>query len=332
MKAMQLTKPGGLENLIRVDADVPEPQAEQVRVRWHATSLNYHDYLVAVGGIPVEDSRVPMSDGAGVIDAVGENVTQWQTDDRVMSLFFPDWLDGEASAASTSTVSGENTDGFAQEYSCVSQHSLTTIPDGYTFAEAASLPCAALTAWRGLIVEGGLKAGDKVLVEGSGGVSIFGLQLAKAAGATVYATTSSDEKAARLKELGAHAVINYKEDERWGRTINKITGGVDHVLDVGGPSTLPQSIEAIGYGGKISLLGVLGGRDATIVLPKVFFKHASLHGIAVGSRRMQEDMVSAIDVAGFKPVLDQSFALENLADAFRYQETGKHFGKIVLEY
>ena len=194
------------------------------------------------------------------------------------------------------------------------------------------MPCAALTAWRGLVVEGGLKAGDKVLVEGSGGVSIFGLQLAKAAGATVYATTSSDEKASRLKELGADAVINYKEDERWGRTIHKMTGGVDHVLDVGGPSTLPQSIEAIGYGGKISLLGVLGGRDATIVLPKVFFKHASLHGIAVGSRRMQEDMVSALNVASFRPVLDQSFALENLADAFRYQETGQHFGKIVIEY
>ena len=332
MKAMQLKKPGGLENLISVDADVPEPQADEVRVRWHATSLNYHDYLVAVGGIPVEDCRVPMSDGAGVIDAVGENVTRWQAGDKVMSLFFPDWLDGGASAATTSAVSGENTDGFAQEFSCVSQHSLTTIPEGYSFSEAASLPCAALTAWRGLVVEGGLKAGDKVLVEGSGGVSIFGLQLAKAAGATVYATTSSDEKASRLKELGADAVINYKEDERWGRTIHKMTGGVDHVLDVGGPSTLPQSIEAIGYGGKISLLGVLGGRDATIVLPKVFFKHASLHGIAVGSRRMQEDMVSALNVASFRPVLDQSFALENLADAFRYQETGQHFGKIVIEY
>lgn len=332
MKAMQINKPGGLDNLNSVESDIPEPQADQVRVRWHATSLNYHDYLVAAGAIPVDDGRVPMSDGAGVIDAVGENVTQWQTGDKVMSLFFPEWIDGEPSAATTSTIAGENTDGFAQEYSCVSQQSLTTIPDEYSFAQAASLPCAALTAWRGLIVEGGLKAGDKVLVEGSGGVSIFALQLAKAAGATVYATTSSDEKAARLKELGADAVLNYKEDERWGRTINKMTGGVDHVLDVGGPSTLPQSIEAIGYGGKISLLGVLGGRDATIVLPKVFFKHASMHGIAVGSRRMQEDMVSAINVAGFKPVLDKSFALENLADAFRHQETGKHFGKIVVEY
>ncbi len=332
MKAMQIKKSGGLDNLTLVDVDPSEPKADEVRVRWHATSLNYHDYLVAAGAIPVDDDRVPMSDGAGVIEAVGENVTQWQTGDKVMSLFFPDWLDGEATAVGTSMIAGENIDGFAQEYSCVSEQSLTAIPDGYTFAEAASLPCAALTAWRGLIVEGGLKAGDKVLVEGSGGVSIFGLQLAKAAGATVYATTSSDEKASRLKELGADSVINYKEDECWGRTINKMTGGVDHVLDVGGPSTLPQSIEAIGYGGRISLLGVLGGRDATIVLPKVFFKHAYLHGIAVGSRRMQQEMVSAIDVAGFKPVLDQGFALENLADAFRYQETGQHFGKIVVEY
>ncbi len=332
MKSVQIKKPGGLDNLIVVESDMPSPKPGEVRVRWHASSLNYHDYLIAIGGIPVDEGRVPMSDGAGVIDAVGEGVKQWQVGDNVMSLFFPNWIDGDASANFTSAISGENIDGYAQEYSCLSQTSLTTIPEGYSFAEAATLPCAAVTAWRGLVEEGGLKAGDSVLVEGSGGVSIFALQIAKAAGAIVYATTSSDDKSERLKELGAEHVVNYKEDERWGKTIHKMSGGIDHALDVGGPSTLAQSIEAIGYGGKISLLGVLGGIEASIVLPKLFFKHASMNGIAVGSRRVQEDMVKAINVSGFKPIVDKSFALDDLAGAFRHQGSGKHFGKIVVEY
>ncbi|NND83467.1 MAG: NAD(P)-dependent alcohol dehydrogenase [Gammaproteobacteria bacterium] len=332
MQVLTIATPGGLENILNNEVDPPTPGAGEVLVRWKATSLNYHDYLVAAGGIPVADGRVPMSDGAGVIEALGDGVSEWEVGDKVMSLFFPDWLDGDASAANTAAVTGDSVDGFAREFSCEKAVSLTSIPKSYTFAEAATLPCAALTAWRGLVVEGNLKAGDTVLIQGSGGMSVFGLQIAKAAGAYVYATTSSDKKAERLQALGADHVINYKEDEKWGKTIAKLSGGVDHILDVGGPSTLEHSVEAVGFGGKISLIGVLGGRKGEFVLPKMFFKHASMNGIAVGSRAMQQDLVRAIDVAEFKPVIDRSFALTELADAFRHQESGAHFGKIVLEY
>lgn len=332
MKSIQIAQPGGFDNLAIVESATPSPAAGQVLVRWHATSLNFHDYLVAKGGIPVADKRIPMSDGAGEIAAVGEGVTEWQEGDKVMSLFFPNWIDGNATIPKMMSIAGETVDGFATEYSLQSAQSLTRIPNGYSFAEAATLPCAALTAWRGLVVEGQLKAGDTVLVEGTGGMSIFALQIAKAAGAYVYATTSSDDKAERLTALGADQVINYKTDENWGRTIYKQSDGIDHVLDVGGSSTIKQSIEAVAVNGKITLIGILGGREASMVMPKLFFKQAHLNGIAVGSRVMQEDMVNAIDVAGWKPIIDKQFALEELADAFTYQESGQHFGKIVLEY
>ena len=332
MKKILIKQAGGLENLTLAEGDKVEPQAGQVRVRWRATSLNYHDYLVACGAIPVTEGRVPMSDGAGEIDAIGEGVKQWEVGDKVMSLFFPDWLDGRASATKTKAISGESVDGYAIEYSCVSSDALTAIPNNYSYAEAATLPCAALTAWRGLVPVGNIKAGDSVLIQGSGGMSLFALQFAKAVGAYVYATTSSEEKSERLLAFGADQVVNYKSDEKWGRTIAKLSGGVDHVLDVGGPSTLDQAVDAVGYGGQVTLIGILGGRKAEVVLPKLFFKHASLNGIAVGSRAMQEDMVNAINISKMKPILDKFFALEQLADAFEYQLSGAHIGKIVIEY
>jgi len=195
------------------------------------------------------------------------------------------------------------------------------------------LPCAALTAWRGLVSEGGLKAGDTVLVEGTGGMSIFGLQIAKAAGAYVYATSSSDEKLEKLKALGADHVVNYKTDENWGASIAKHSGGgVDHVLDAGGDATMKHSIAAAKMGGNISLIGVLGGFSTEIILPIVFGKHLRLTGIAVGSGQQQLDMIAAIDASGLQPVIDKSFSLENLADAFAYQQSGAHFGKITVVY
>jgi len=220
------------------------------------------------------------------------------------------------------------------EMSCVSEEAVTRMPNGYSYAEAATLPCAALTAWRGLVPEGKMKAGDTVLIEGTGGMSMFGLQFAKATGASVIATTSSEEKAERLKGMGAEAVINYKTDTRWGKTIFTMTdGGVDHVLDVGGGSTMKQSIEAARIGGSVIAIGILGnGRKGEVTWPKLFFKHIKLHGIAVGNRQMQEDMVAAIDANGIKPLVDRSFKFDELAAAFRYQESGQHFGKIVVEW
>ena len=333
MKSIQING-GGLDKLKILESPSPTPGTGEILVRWHATSLNFHDYLVAVGGIPVPLERIPMSDGAGEVISVGAGVLNWQVGDKVMSMFFPNWIDGRPTMGKTRFISGETVDGFITEESCVSAASVTRIPAGYTYAQAATLPCAALTAWRGLMAEGNLQAGDKVLIEGTGGMSIFALQLAKMAGAKVYATTSSAEKAERLKSMGAEAVVNYREDERWGKTIFKMTdGGVDHVLDVGGGSTMVNSIEAAGIGASVISIGILGGgRKGSITFPKLFFKHLRLTGIAVGSRLMQEKMVAAIEISGIKPIIDKSFAFDELADAFRYQETGQHFGKIVLEW
>ena len=332
MKAIEVNG-GGLDKLKVMDRPKPTPQAGQVTVRWHATSLNFHDYLVAIGGIPVPAERIPMSDGAGEIIALGEGVTSWNIGDKVMSLFFPNWIDGPATYRKMKAISGETVDGFITEMSCISANSLTRIPKGYSFAEAATLPCAALTAWRGLVTEGQMKSGDTVLIEGTGGMSIAALQIAKAGGATIIATTSSPEKAERLKEMGATNVINYREDQKWGKTIFRLTGGgVDHVLDVGGGSTMNQSIEAARIGGSIISIGILGDRKGEITFPKLFFKQLTLKGIAVDSKSSQDDMIKAINQSGYKPILDKSFAFDQLADAFRYQESGKHFGKIVLEW
>ena len=231
-------------------------------------------------------------------------------------------------------LSGEFVDGFMVEKSCVPAFGVTRIPAGYSYAEAATLPCAALTAWRALMVEGNLQMGDKVLIQGSGGMSIFALQFAKAAGARIFATTSSPEKAERLKSMGAEAVVNYKEDERWGKTIAQLSrAGVDHVLDVGGGSTFRNSIEAATIGGHIASIGILGnGRKGEITFPKLFFKHLKITGLAVGSKIMQEQMIDAIEVNQIKPIIDKSFAFDQLAEAFKYQASGAHFGKIVLEY
>ena len=333
MKSVVIGSTPGLDHLEIREAGSPVPKSHEVKVRWHATSLNYHDYLVALGGIPVPAGRIPMSDGAGEIIELGSDVHNWKVGDKVMSLFFPGWLDGAPEFTKIVGVSGETIDGYITEESCISESSLTRIPEGYSYAEAATLPCAGLTAWNGLMDTGQLKAGQTVLIEGSGGMSILGLQFAKAAGARIIATTSSDEKAERLKAMGCDIVFNYKTDPKWGKSIFKATGGVDIVLDVGGGSTMAQSVEALKIGGTAIAIGILsGGRKGELTFPKLFFKFINMHGIAVGSKVMQEQMVEAIDINQIKPIIDKSFAFDQLADAFRYQESGKHFGKIVLEY
>ncbi|MCK9502814.1 MAG: NAD(P)-dependent alcohol dehydrogenase [Porticoccaceae bacterium] len=333
MKVIALKKPGGLDNLVVEERAEPQPKTGEILVRWRASSLNYHDYIVAKGGIPVIHDRIPMSDGAGEVVAVGEGVTQWQPGDKVMSLFYPQWLEGRPGTAKLAALTGETIDGCAVELACLPESAVTAMPVGLTFAEAATLPCAGVTAWRALMVEGGLKAGDTVLVQGTGGMSMIALQLAKAAGAYVFATSSSDDKLERLKALGADELVNYRTDSDWGKTINRLSGGgVDHVLDAGGGATLNQSVEAARVDGKVTLIGILGGRTATVDVPALFFKHLHINGIAVGSAAMQRDLVAAMNVNHIKPVLDRSFPLEALGDAFRYQETNAHFGKIVVEF
>jgi NADPH:quinone reductase-like Zn-dependent oxidoreductase len=335
MKAVTLKAPGGLDKFAVVEVpDAPPPKAGEITVRLHASSLNYHDYVIAIGQLKTADNRIPMSDGAGVVAAVGEGVTEFAVGDHVMGMFYPDWLLGDATPATTSRIPGDTIDGFACEYVTVPANAFTHTPPGYSHAEAATLPCAALTAWRGLVVAGGVKPGDAVLVQGTGGVSIFALQFAKMAGATVYATSSSDAKLERLRSLGANHVLNYKAEPKWGKKIKEMTGGrgVDHVLEVGGPGTLTQSMWASRMGGHIALIGVLTGISGEVPTYLMFSSQLRVTGIMVGSRKDQLDMNRAIAAAGIKPVIDSSFGLDGIADAFRHQESQKHFGKICLEF
>ena len=335
MRVIQLSKPGGLDQLQLVERDAPgAPGPGEIRVRIRASSLNFHDYGVVSGRMPTEDGRIPMSDGAGTVEAVGDGVSEFTVGDHVVSTFFPLWLDGEPPVADFKTTPGDGVDGYAREEVVRPATWFTHAPKGFSHAEAATLTTAGLTAWRALVVDGGIKAGDTVLVLGTGGVSIFALQFARLMGARVIATSSSDDKLKRLREMGADHTINYKRDESWGQTVLDLTEGrgVDHVIEVGGPGTLPQSITACRIGGHIALIGVLTGRAGEVPTAALMAKHQRLQGLIVGSRRHQMDMVRAIDAIGLKPVIDRSFALEDIADAFRHEESGAHFGKICLEF
>ena len=335
MKAVRVRAPGGLDHLEVVAMDDPGPPGPgDVRVRVHASSLNFHDYAVASNPGRTADGRIPMSDGAGVVEAVGAGVEDFAPGDCVVSQFFPGWHDGPPPMADFSTTPGDGVDGYAREVVVRPAHWFTRPPRGYSHAEAATLTTAGLTAWRALVVNGGLKAGDTVLTMGTGGVSIFALQLAKAMGATVIATSSSDAKLERVRALGADHTLNYRSTPDWGMAVRGLTGGrgVDHVVEVGGAGTLPQSIAAVAIGGHISLIGVLTGRAGEIPTGLLMARQARLQGLIVGSRRHQTDYVRAIDAMGLKPVIDRSFALEEIADAFRYEASGAHFGKICLEF
>lgn len=335
MRAIRLRKPGGLDKLELVELDIVDPQSGEIRITNHASSLNFHDYVVAIGLLPVDDGRIPMSDGAGIVEAVGPGVTQFQPGDRVVSSFFPHWIDGRADdLAKIAGVPGDNVDGFASETVTKSASAFTLMPDDYTFEQAATLPCAAATAWRALMVEAKIKPGDTVLVQGSGGVSVFALQFAKAAGCHVIATSSSDAKLEKLRELGADEFINYRQVEKWGDRVLEITGGrgVNVIVEVGGSGTLAQSVRAVAMGGHISMIGVLTGVQGEVPTAELFQKNAMISGITVGSRANQEDMIKAINTNGIKPVIDSSFGLEDLAEAFRLQESQKHFGKICLNF
>lgn len=333
MRTMQLGQPGGLDRLRLAETAPRDPSIGEIQVRVHASSLNFHDYAVVTGMIPAADGRVPMSDGAGEVVAVGEGVTEFAVGDHVVSTFFPLWEDGELLAEMRLQVPGDSIDGFAREFVTARSSAFTRVPHGYSHSEAATLTCAGLTAWRALVVNGAIKAGDTVLVQGTGGVSIFALQFAKAAGATVIATSSSDEKLDRLRSLGADHLINYKSHSNWGERARELTGGrgVDHVVEIGGSGTMPQSIAATRVGGHIALIGVLAGVSGEI--PTVLVMHGNMRiiGLTVGARRHQQDMIRAIEANGIRPVIDSSFPLESLADAFRHQASGQHFGKICLD-
>ena len=320
-----------LDTLRPSDRAPEAPGPGELLVAVKASSLNYHDYALVTGALGPRPGLIPMTDGAGELLAVGEGVQTFAPGDRVLSLFFPDWRDGEINRRKRAIIPGDSRDGFAATQVVMPAHWFMPMPKTLGFAEAATLPCAALTAWRALMVEARIKPGDWVLVQGTGGVSLFALQFAKLAGARVIATSSSDAKLERLAALGADALINYRSTPEWGRTAARIAGeGVDAVVEIGGPGTLNQSISAVRMGGHISLIGVLTGTGGHVETARLMGASVTLKGITVGSRAHQRDMVAAIDAAGLKPVLDRSFPLDALADAFRYQETGAHFGKIIV--
>ena len=334
MKGIRIEAARGLDGLELVD--LPDPGAPgpgEIRVRVRASSLNFHDYAVCAFGIPAFDGRIPMADGAGVVEAVGGGVVEFAEGDSVVSTFFPTWLDGPPTVPNFSTTPGDGVDGYAREVVVRPATGFTRAPQGWSHAEAATLTTAGVTAWRALVPDGGLKAGDSVLVLGTGGVSIFALQIAKAMGATVIATSSSDAKLERLRALGADHTLNYKAEPEWGEAVRALTGGrgVDHVIEVGGPGTLPQSIAAARLGGHIALIGVLTGRSGEIPTAMMMAKQIRLLGLIVGSRRHQADCVRALEETALRPVIDRTFPLAQLGDAFRYEHSGAHFGKIGVD-
>jgi NADPH:quinone reductase-like Zn-dependent oxidoreductase len=317
-----------------IECDAPEPAEGQVLIRVHATSLNYRDHAVVTGkyfgGILGRDT-VPLSDGAGEVVDVGANVRRFKKGDRVAGNFFQGWIDGVPNPATLNAL-GSPADGMLAEYVVLDQQGVVAIPEHLSYEEAATLPCAAVTAWNALMVSGTVRAGQSVLALGTGGVSIFALQFAKMGGARVIITSSDDAKLERAKELGADDTVNYKTTPDWDQEVLKLTNGrgVDHVVEVGGAGTLAKSFASVGFRGQISLIGVLSGREGDTNPHPLMLKNACLTGIFVGSRTMFEQMNEAIAINEMQPVVDKAFPFEAAADAFAYQLSGSHFGKVVI--
>jgi NADPH:quinone reductase-like Zn-dependent oxidoreductase len=335
MRALTVRAPGGLDRLtLEERRDPGEPGPGQIRVALHGSSLNFHDLGVVTGRMPTDDGRIPLADGAGIVESVGAGVAEFVPGDLVVSCFFPDWQSGPPVIGDFSRTPGDGIDGFAREQVVLPATSFTRAPASYDAVEAATITTAGLTAWRALVTDGKLKAGDVVLLLGTGGVSIWALQIAKHMGAKVAITSSSGEKLERARGLGADFLVNYREQPDWGRVVRDWTGGrgVDHVVEVGGPGTLPQSIEAVRVGGHISLIGVLTGGAGVVPTAALMAKQARVQGLIVGSRREQQDFVRALDGGAIRPVVDRRFPLEQLANAFHFEMSGGHFGKIGVEW
>ncbi|MBA4123438.1 MAG: NAD(P)-dependent alcohol dehydrogenase [Acidobacteria bacterium] len=333
MKAYEINE-FGIENLTLIERDEPKPQANEVLVKFHAASLNYRDLMMVKGfyNPKLKTPLVPLSDGAGEVTSVGEAVTKWKIGDRVCPIFMQGWLDGEIDFSKARTALGGDLDGCLREFGAFDENGLVRIPDFLSFEEAATLPCAAVTAYNALFCSGSLKSDDTVLLQGTGGVSIFALQFASVYGARTIITSSSDEKLNRAKELGADDLINYKEREDWDKAVLDLTSknGVDYVVEVGGAGTLQRSVNAVKMGGQVAVIGVLAGKgdfNPTAVLMKA----VKLHGIFVGSRQMFEQMNLMICQHTLKPVIDKVYEFGEVKDALKHMESGSHFGKIVVK-
>jgi NADPH:quinone reductase-like Zn-dependent oxidoreductase len=334
MRAYEIEKYGGPEGLAVVDRPAPDPGDHDVAVRIRAASLNYRDLVVLRGQYDrkPEEGRVPLSDGVGEVIAVGPAVTRFKAGDRVAACFFQGWSAGQFKAEMHRTALGGSIDGVLIEQRSFHEDGLVHLPEHYSFEEGATLPCAAVTAWNSLVVRGQLVPGECVLLLGTGGVSIFALQIAKSAGAKVIITSSSDEKLERARKLGADAVINYKTTPDWGKAAANLAGngGVDHVVEVGGAGTFLQSVRACRCGGKIGLIGILSGREAQSEIFPIVTKSATVSGIYVGSREMFEGLNRALEQNGIRPVIDKVFPFGSVPEAYQYMARGSHFGKVVI--
>jgi NADPH:quinone reductase-like Zn-dependent oxidoreductase len=318
-----------------VERDVGEPLDGQVKIRVRATSLNYRDLIMQKNLAGRKPAGVPVSDGAGEVVAVGPDVMQWKVGDRVSACFFQAWCDGPFNMAYHKSDLGGTIEGMLAEEVILNEDGLVCIPDYLSFEEAACLPCAAVTAWNGLITRGQLEPGQSVLVQGTGGVSIFALQIAVAMGARVIITSSSDEKLQRAAALGASDGINYRTTPDWEQEVWRLTEkrGVDHVVEVGGPGTLEKSLQSVAASGHIALIGVLTGfQPATVSTFTALAKNARLDGIYVGSRLHFETMNAFFELHQIQPVIDRVFSFDEAEAAYRYLESGSHFGKVVIRH
>jgi NADPH:quinone reductase-like Zn-dependent oxidoreductase len=336
MKAFQIVGSFGLDHLQLVDLPEPKPGRGQVLVRLRAASLNYRDLLVVKGiynpRIPLP--RIPLSDGAGEVVALGDDVRPFKPGDRVACCFMPGWVEGPITEEKAETSLGGTVDGLLAEYAALPAEGVVPVPAHLSFEEAATLPCAAVTAWNALFVAGRIQPGNTVLVQGTGGVSLFALQFARLAGARVIITSSSDQKLARARELGASESVNYKTTPDWDKEVRRLTGGrgVDHVVEVGGAGTLNRSLACVRTGGTISMIGVLTGGAAEVRTVMILHRTVRVQGIYVGSRLMFEDMNRAISAHSLRPVIGSTFPFTEALAALRQMESGSHFGKIVLTF
>jgi NADPH:quinone reductase-like Zn-dependent oxidoreductase len=336
LKAIAIQGSFGLDSLAPIELPDPTPGPGQIVIRMRAASLNYRDLMTVRGTYNPRQPLplVPLSDGAGEVVEVGAGVTRVKKGDRVCPIFTQGWIEGEFSAQKLQTTLGGPLPGVLSELFLASEQSVVKIPAHLTDQEAATLPCAAVTAWNALFDLGRLQPGETVLVQGTGGVSIFALQFARAAGARVIVTSSSDEKLERARGLGAWETINYRTQRDWDKRALELTGGVgvDHVIEVGGADTFARSLRAVRMAGTVSVIGVLSGVSQDINLIPILMKGLRLQGLMVGSRAMFEAMNRAIEAHALRPVVDRVFPFAEAKQALAHMESGAHFGKIVIEF
>lgn len=324
----------GIDNLRMTEHPAPDPGPGQVLVAMRAASINYRDLSVAKGLMPLPLPLIPLSDGAGEIVATGQDVTGLSPGQRVCPLFYQDWLTGAPSRDNRKLALGGTAPGVLQDVMLLDAGAVSPFPDHLDFDEAATLPCAALTAWRAVAEEAAIGPGQTLLVQGTGGVSLFALQFAKARGAHVIIISSSDEKLDRARGLGADFTINYKANPAWSKEVRRLTDGrgADAVIEVGGADTLAESMKAAAVGGSIVVIGILSGAAASFPLPVLFGNNLRVAGISVGNRSQFEAMCRDIAAYRIRPVIDRAFDVAQVQDALRRMEGGRHFGKIVLRF